>query len=146
MPCVGGEGVRATKQWDSSADAGIGYDEHWLAVNNDYKTVNVQFELEDPGSMLNLYRRLLAYRKSSNPLRSGSFLTHPSSNEDVYVFGRSANSETVIVAINLSSEVQLVDIEPGRVVVSTATTSERLAGREGLLLPKQEAVIIEPDV
>ncbi len=133
-------------QWDSSADAGFGSDQPWLPVNADYKTVNVQFELEDPGSMLNLYRRLLAYRKSSKPLRSGSFLTHPSSNEDVYVFERSANSETVIVAINLSSEVQTVDIEPGRVVISTAPTSERLVGREGLLLPKQEAVIIEPDV
>ncbi|MCZ6739147.1 MAG: alpha-amylase family glycosyl hydrolase [Actinobacteria bacterium] len=140
------DGARTPMQWDSSADAGFGSDQPWLPVNADYKRVNVQFELEDPGSMLNLYRRLLAYRKSSKPLRSGSFLTHPSSNEDVYVFERSANSETVIVAINLSSEVQMVDIEPGRVVVSTAPTSERLVGREGLLLPKQEAVIIEPDV
>ncbi len=62
------------------------------------------------------------------------------------MFERSANSETVIVAINLSSEVQTVDIEPGRVVVSTTPTSERVVGPDGLLLPKQEAVIIEPDV
>ena len=96
--------------------------------------------------MLNLYRRLLAYRKSSKPLRSGSFLTHPSSNEDVYVFERSANGDTVVVAINFSSKMQTVDMAPGRVVVSTAPTSERLVGPEGLLLPKQEAVIIEPYV
>ena len=38
---------------------------------------------------------------------------------------------------------QMVDVEPGRVVVSTAPTVEGVVGPEGLLLPKQEAVIIE---
>ena len=62
------------------------------------------------------------------------------------MFERSANGDTVIVAINFSSKMQTVDIEPGRVVVSTAPKGERLVSREGLLLPKQEAVIVEPDV
>lgn len=139
------DGCRTPMQWDSSPDAGFGSDRPWLPVNADHETVNVESELEDPGSMLNLYRRLLAYRKSSKPLRFGSYLTHPESNEDVYVFERSANGVKVIVAINFTHKMQTVDIDPGCVVISTAASGERQIGPEGLLLPEQEAVIIELD-
>ena len=50
-----------------------------------------------------------------------------------------------IVAINFSDKTQMVDIEPGRVALSTTTSEERRIGPEGLFLSKQKAVIVEPD-
>lgn len=47
---------------------------------------------------------------------------------------------------DFSNKKQMVDVEPGRVVVSTAPAIERVVGPQGLLLPKQDAVIIVPDV
>ncbi len=47
---------------------------------------------------------------------------------------------------DFSNKKQMVDVEPGRVVVSTAPAVESVVGPQGLLLPKQEAVIIVLDV
>ncbi len=138
------DGCRTPMQWDSSPNAGFGAEAPWLPVNVDHKTVNVESELEDEESMLNLYRRILEYRKSSEMLRFGSYATHPASNEGVFVFERSVEGEQVIVATNFTDETQTVDIGPGRIVVSTADPLERRIGAEGLLLGRKEAVIVEP--
>jgi alpha-glucosidase len=72
-------------RWDQTADGGFSItrdaDPPWLPVGGDVGSVNVVSQLDDPESILNLYRRLLEFRKSSVALRRGSFLAHPVSNE-----------------------------------------------------------------
>jgi alpha-glucosidase len=139
------DGCRTPMQWDQSSDAGFGSDRPWLPVNPDHETVNVTTELEDPGSILSLYRRLISFRKESKPLRSGSYLAHPSSNDDVYVFERTVGSEKLLVALNFSDEMHTLDLGPGRVRVSTVSPGERRFGSGGLRLSGKEAVVLEPD-
>ena len=139
------DGSRTPMQWDGSADAGFGSDNPWLPLGSNHETANVENELTDQASMLNLYRRLLAYRKKSEPLRSGSYLTHPMSTEDVYLFERSTGQERVIIAINFTNQTQSVELGPGTVVISTTTTESRHIGSERLLLSIGEAAIFEPD-
>lgn len=38
----------------------------WLPLAADYRSMNVQSELADPHSVLNLYRKLLQYRKDTS--------------------------------------------------------------------------------
>lgn len=139
------DGCRTPMQWNSSPNAGFGTGKPWLPVNDDHTTVNVETQMEDDESMLSLYRRLLAYRKSSAPLRSGSYQTHAASNDNVFVFERSFEGERVIVALNFAGTTQPVDISPGQVAVSTAGRDRDLVGVDGLLLGAREGVIIEPE-
>jgi alpha-glucosidase len=104
--------------------------------------VNVETQLADPDSMLNLYRRLLALRKGSPALRIGSWLAHPASSEDLLVYRREADDETMTVALNLSAEERPVQLSPGFVVVSTADPGRNDATASGLLLGPYEGVIV----
>ena len=47
----------------------------WLPFADDHATVNVEAQRDDPGSLLSLYRRLLALRRSEPDLRDGAYRT-----------------------------------------------------------------------
>ncbi len=145
VPYLSRDGARTPMQWNSSKAAGFSQAEPWLPVAPDYQLKNVEAELADPGSMLNLYRRLLALRRSSVALRRGSYLTHPASNETVLVYRREAERETVTVALNMSREPVEVAIRAGRVVLSTADPEEAQVFRGGLKLSAWEGVVVTHD-
>lgn len=142
MSSLSRDGCRSPMQWDSSAHAGFTTGKPWLEVAPDFKTRNVVAELEDPGSMLNLYRRIMVQRRESEALRFGSHLSHPSSNDEVLVYRRETVAETATVALNLSDHFQEIELKSGKVLISTADPergerfrhSVSLAPREGLLI------------
>ncbi len=72
VPGTGRDQNRTPNQWTSGPNAGFTSEgiTHWLPVAEDYKTVNMETELKDSKSILNLYRKLLAFRKVSAALIS----------------------------------------------------------------------------
>src|SRR5215208_5352153 len=73
---VGRDPERTPMQWDASPNAGFAaadVRELWLPLASNYKEVNVASQLEEARSMLNFYRKLLAYRKSTPALLWGSY-------------------------------------------------------------------------
>lgn len=136
------DGARTPMQWDSSSTAGFTAGEPWLPLGSDHTTVNVESELAEPTSTLNLYRRLIELRKESEALRIGSFLGHPSSTEEVFVYRREAPNETVTVALNFDSKGHTVALRSGRVVLSTVDIERSDTFRTTLELAPHEGVII----
>ncbi|MCB0977193.1 MAG: DUF3459 domain-containing protein [Acidimicrobiales bacterium] len=67
----GRDGCRAPIPWDSSDDHGWGPDP-WLPWPPEIDLRNVAAQVDDPASIANLYRRLLAARRSSAALQVGS--------------------------------------------------------------------------
>jgi alpha-glucosidase len=109
----GRDGERTPMQWDASnAQAGFSRNpQTWLPVTTDYRTVNVQTEAADPGSLLNWYRRLIALRRSNHALRSGRMVMLDQSNASVLSYARvSDDGETVIVSLNMSPQPQSVSL------------------------------------
>jgi alpha-glucosidase len=143
---LGRDGCRTPMQWDDSPTAGFSSNGSWLPVDPSHQVLNVASESGDPTSMLALYQRLLAYRKSSVALKEGKYLSHPASSSDVLVFERFTDEARVIVALNLSDQLQLLDLGDGVVVVSTNSPSPRDVGGEGVFLGRREGVIIEVSV
>jgi alpha-glucosidase len=126
----------------SSADP----DALWLPVCVDYEGLNVEAQLLDAGSSLNLYRRLVALRKKSDALRLGEYRQHPATNERCLLYTRTAGEESKLVALNLTSErCELAVPDRGTVVLST--DPERAGVRlEGLLrLAADEGIVVEVD-
>jgi alpha-glucosidase len=72
-------------------------------VTADYRTVNVQSESADPGSLLNWYRRLIALRRSNPALRDGRTVMLDVTNASVLSYARVApDGAVVVVSLNMS--------------------------------------------
>ncbi len=90
--------------------AGAGFTEPgvtpWLPIHEDHLLVNVEAQDADPRSLLHWYRQLLALRRSSVALRSGSlqmFDVHA----DVVAFERAGDGERFLIVANLG-EVEIL--------------------------------------
>ncbi len=144
-PELGRDGCRTPMQW--SPDPGAGFtlaDEPWLPVGGDHAARNVRSQLRDPDSHLNLYRRLLALRRGSAALRTGSYQPLDDVPPDCFAFERSRGAERVLVAVNFSPEPLSVDVPgfAGRVAVSTHRKSEGCELEGALRLLPHEAVVV----
>jgi alpha-glucosidase len=131
-------------QWNAEANAGFAREgvEPWLPVDPGYGTINVESELDDPDSTLNLYRRLLRLRREHSALQLGSFLTHPSTTEDVFAYRRESDSETMTVVLNFAKEQRSIEVGGGHIVFSTADPKRAERCRVDVGLAPLEGIII----
>ena len=129
-------------QWTAGEHAGFTTGKPWLPVSRSHEEDNVQTQLGDPGSMLNLYRRLLSFRRNSSALRLGSYLSHPSSTDRALVFRREADRETVTIALNISDDGVEVPLRSGVVALSTVDEQRSEPVKELLRLAPCEGVIV----
>jgi alpha-glucosidase len=138
------DGARTPMHWSGEPNAGFSVNGSvpWLPIGDDHETVNVQTQLDDPGSTLNMYRRLLALRSESVALRLGSFLAHPASTDEILVYRREADHQTMTVALNFSRRSQSVSLRRGRVVFSTLDPDRDEAFKDGLELAPLEGVVV----
>lgn len=136
------DGARTPMQWSSAANAGFTTGVPWLPPGANSESINVATELEDPKSILNLYRRLLAARRDSEALRAGSFLSHSASNDRVLVYRRESSEDMVTVALNLSGEQTELHIGPGAVIVSTADPNRTEIVSQKLMLEPYEGALL----
>lgn len=132
---AGRDGCRTPMQWDDSSEAGFspaGADAPWLPLTDDWPERNVARHLEDPRSLLNLYRSLLAYRKSSAALQAADY-RQVDAPTGCFAYTRGA----VTVALNFT-DTELELGFSGRVALSTYldgnATPELLRPHEGLII------------
>ena len=136
-PGLGRDGCRTPMQWDRSQVAGFSVDQTttpWLPLHENWPTANVAAELEDPRSILNLYRALLAYRKTSPALQVGNY-RQVEAPAGCFAFTR--DDDSVTIALNFTgSELELSFT--GKVALTTylddAAASGVLRPHEGLII------------
>jgi alpha-glucosidase len=138
------DGARTPMQWSDAPNAGFGPEgaDTWLPIGPEHERRNVQTQLEDPGSILNLYRKLLKLRKAHSALRIGSFLAHPASTEDVFAYRRESDTETLTVVLNFAEEDRMIDVGRGEIIFSTSDPGRRGECRNGVALAPLEGLVI----
>jgi len=137
---------RTPMQWDAGPNAGFSNVEPWLPVSADYATRNVAAQSADPTSMLNLYRRLLWYRRESPALYGGGYQSLDTGDDDCFVYLRAAGDERRLIALNFASDHRRVSVpgeDAGRVVISTHLDREERVSLSGFELRPYEGVIVE---
>ena len=144
---VGRDAERTPMPWTPGPGAGFTTSERpWLPLNADADRVNVATESADEGSMLTLYRRLLAYRRGSTALRVGS-QELLADNPDVFAFLRVGADARLLVALNFGGRRLALDAgghgEEGRVGQSTdlARIGERVRLDRVELGPLEGAIV-----
>jgi alpha-glucosidase len=140
---LGRDPERTPMQWDAGANAGFSSGAPWLPLADNYETVNVAAERDDPHSMLTLYRRLIALRRATPALEVGSYAPVPTGG-DVLAYLREDAKQRFLIALNMSEQEQALDLGAlrGRVVLSTRLDRDEPASG-ALALRADEGVIVE---
>ncbi len=98
------ERIRTPMQWSGDAQGGFGAAAPWESLQPNYAEVNVAAQESDPGSLLNLYRRLIHLHSAEKALGQGDFTPFTSSDDGVAAFVRQAGDEAIMVVINFAQK------------------------------------------
>ncbi len=137
--------ARTPMQWDASSQAGFSSSEPWLPVSDDYQLRNVETELKDETSILNLYRQLIWFRRQTSALQLGDYRGLPQSNEDCYCFIRSYEGQEFLVVLNFGDRPQEMILEQwkkGNIIISTHMDRNGPANLSPLSLRPNEGLLI----
>ena len=107
----GRDGERTPMQWNTDVNAGFSTATPWLPVDDHYKTYNVETEKNDPNSILNHYRRVLALRHTNKALLDGKYIPLNEDDPNVLSYLRSYKGENVLVVLNMSGTTQKVKLD-----------------------------------
>ncbi len=97
-------------QWNNEANAGFTTGVPWLAVNPNYKEINVQKQEEDPESILNFYKDMIALRKSDDVFIYGKYELILENHPNVYAYLRILDGKSALVLCNLTDTETMVDL------------------------------------
>jgi len=142
---------RTPMQWEAEPNAGFCPEqvEPWLTISDDYATRNVAVQSTDPTSILNLYRRLLALRRSSPALQGGSYCPLDGIPRECFVYMREADDERKLVSLNFSHTEQTISLphlaSSAKVLLSTHIDCEESIDLQCLRLRPDEGCIIGLD-
>jgi len=138
---MGRDPERTPMLWDNSPHAGFTAGAPWLPVNPAYERASVAAQAAQERSMLALYRRLIALRRSHPALHAGELLD-VRAKRGVLSYSRALGSERFQILLNLTTELQTANCGHGHIVLTTIMDGEgaRVGGpiaieaSEGLLI------------
>ena len=150
VPGLGRDGGRTPMAWDGSPNAGFSTapeGDLWLPLHGGHEALNVAAQTADAGSLLNLYRRLLALRRATPALHSGSFRALDGLPDTVFGYERledtrAGGDSRALALLNVAHTEALVNLPAGpwRLGASTHGRSDargmelRLEANEGVVL------------
>lgn len=106
---------RTPMQWSSAKQAGFTTSTSWLKVNDNYVNINVEKQLQEPGSILQFYKQMIQLRKEHDTLTYGFYELLMPDHPSVYAYTRTLADQQVLVVINLTEHmVELEEDELGR--------------------------------
>jgi alpha-glucosidase len=134
---------RTPMQWSDAEYAGFSPAEPWLPLTEDWRTRNAERMGADEGSLLALYRRLLAIRRSEPALNRGAYrrvlLRGP-----VLGYERAHGEDRFVVVLNFSAEPQTVELpaQYARAELVLSTLPEASSSLSPIALRPSEGLLI----
>ncbi|MEE8568640.1 MAG: DUF3459 domain-containing protein, partial [Anaerolineales bacterium] len=144
---------RTPMQWTDGPSAGFSITdsstsepiEPWLPVSDDFEIRNVEVQSAEPTSMLNLYRRLLWYRRATPTLQAGRYMSVDAGGDDCFVYLREHPTGKCVMALNFTDQsrtLSIPNIKNGSLVISTYLDRTETVSNSNLSLRPNEGVII----
>src|ERR1043166_4868309 len=96
--------LRTPMQWSTARGSGFTSGTPWESAQPDSLTTTVAAQDQDPGSLLNLYRRLIHLRRTSEALATGRLVPLSAGRPTVTAYLRRAGHHAVLVVANLGAE------------------------------------------
>lgn len=142
------DNARTPMQWTCGENGGFTKGTPWLKVNPLFKDVNVEAQEQDPDSVLNYYRKLVALRKSDElkeVFTYGEFLPEYENVDGVMAFYRKDESKCILVAANFGKDAATIKLKSE---IEKVWLSNRIDGtvdceKDSLNLRSCEVVVLE---
>lgn len=133
---------RTPMQWDASPNAGFTPGEPWIAVCDNYQSINASAALNDPDSVFYTYQSLIALRKTLPVLTWGDYQDLLPEHPTLWCYRRQWQGQTLIVAANLSNACQQwqPDAQSGEWQVVMSNYAEAANAPQAMTLRPFEAV------
>ena len=136
------DNARTPMQWDASENAGFTTGTPWIAVNPNYKKINVEDQLKREDSVFNYYKKLIRLRKENEIIVYGNYELLLPEDENIFAYVRSLDGKKLLTVCNFSKSEQKFDFqgyENAKVLISNYN---RDAGEDGILKPYEATVLL----
>ena len=142
------DNARTPMQWSAESGAGFTSGKPWLKINPNHRTINVENQCDNPDSVLDFYKRMIAMRKDNLPLIYGSFELLAEENKQVFSYIKKAEDKSCLVVLNFSDrEVQFEEKTLLRYGKTTFSNYKDTLYKDGTLnLRPFEAIILEEEM
>lgn len=140
------DNARTPVQWSDSDNAGFTTGTPWLKVNSNYKDINVQNQENDPDSVLNYYRKLVATRKSpeyKEVFTYGVFEPAYEDTEYVMAYYRVSDNQRILVAANFGKDAKTIELKFPVKKVVLSNIGRKEINEVSLKLDSCEVIVIE---
>jgi len=133
---------RSPLRWEDGPKAGFTTGEPWLPMGQVPQGCNVAAQKADPGSLMQLYRRLIALKHEAPALQGAAY--EPLRPQDgVLLFRRGEGRERLLTAANFTEESRTVRLDaPAVVRAGTRLEREGERARDALELGPCEAMVL----
>ena len=136
------DNARTPMQWDASENAGFTTGTPWIAVNPNYKKINVADQLKREDSVFHYYQKLIRLRKENEIIVYGNYELLLPEDENIFAYKRTLDNQKLLVVCNFSKSEQKFDFsgyENAKVLISNYN---RDAGEDGILKPYEATVLL----
>ena len=140
------DNARTPVQWSESDNAGFTTGTPWLKVNSNYKDINVQNQENDPDSVLNYYRKLVATRKSpeyKEVFTYGVFEPAYENTEYVMAYYGVSDNQRILVAANFGKDAKTIELKFPVKKVVLSNVGRKEINEVSLKLDSCEVIVIE---
>ena len=136
------DNARTPMQWDASENAGFTTGKPWIAVNPNYKKINVADQLKREDSVFHYYQKLIRLRKENEIIVYGNYELLLPEDENIFAYVRSLDGKKLLTVCNFSKSEQKFDFqgyENAKVLISNYNRDVR---EDGILKPYEATVLL----
>jgi len=133
----GRDNARTPMQWSDAPNGGFTTGTPWIKVNPNYTDINA-LQHQEPDSIYQYYKKLIAFRKNMDIITHGDFQLLHREDKELFAYTRTWNKESLTVYCNFSSQPKTVERPEGDKLIGNYN---RRSGEDELVLKPYEAVV-----
>ena len=136
------DNARTPMQWDASENAGFTKGTPWIAVNPNYKKINVADQLKREDSVFHYYQKLIRLRKENEIIVYGNYELLLPEDENIFAYKRTLDNQKLLVVCNFSKSEQKFDFSGYENAEILISNYNRDAREDGILKPYEATVLL----
>ncbi len=140
------DNARTPFQWNAEVNAGFTTGTPWLRVNPNYTDINLESQQNDPDSVFQFYRKLIALRKDpqyKDVIIYGVTAPFQPERDNLIAFTRKTDAQTLLIAVNFQNAPQTVKLDVPYKKVLLNNLSELDGTGAEFTLGGYQAVVLE---
>lgn len=136
----GRDNARTPMQWDDGKHAGFTTGEPWIALNSNYKEINVKRALQDQESIFYYYKKLIELRKNHEIIVYGTYDLILEEHPSIFAYIRTWEDEKLLVIANFTDDECVFEM-PDEITYSNL---ELLINNYNVQDEKIESIVLQP--